>query len=190
MKQDETMRDIMIRASRACGGRITAVIYVLLSVAGYLLLVTGLCSAGIRDRVIAFVDNQAITMSDLEEQYSSTVKMTPDITKGDVLNTMINRMLLLREAKRYRIEAATQDDIMREYIDLKIKAFIRVSEDDIEKFYQKHITQFAGTDYVDAHEEIERYLTEKELNENLKVVLRELRGKAYIKIFLHGQQGG
>jgi hypothetical protein len=140
--------------------------------------------------VIAFVDNQAITMSDLEEHYSSTVKLTPDITRGDVLNTMINRILLLREAKRYRIEAATQDDVMREYIDLKIKAFVRVSEDDIEKFYQEHISQFAGTDYVDAHEEIERYLTEKELNENLKAMLRELKEKAYIKIFLHDQQGG
>jgi len=180
----------MIRGSRASCRCLTAIMYVFLSVAGYLLLVTGLCSAGIRDRVIAFVDNQAITMSDLEEHYSSTVKLTPDITRGDVLNTMINRILLLREAKRYRIEAATQDDVMREYIDLKIKAFVRVSEDDIEKFYQEHISQFAGTDYVDAHEEIERYLTEKELNENLKAMLRELKEKAYIKIFLHDQQGG
>jgi len=41
---------------------------------------------------------------------------------------MMNRILLLREAKRYRIEAATEDDVMREFIDLKIRAFIRVSE--------------------------------------------------------------
>jgi hypothetical protein len=139
--------------------------------------------------VIAFVDNQAITLSDLEEQYSTTIKLSPDITKTEVLNTMINRILLLREAKRYRIEAATQDDVMREYIDLKIRAFIRVGEGDIEGFYQENVSRFSGRSYEDAREEIERYLTEKELNEKLKAMVKELRGKAYIKIFLHGEQG-
>jgi len=150
-------------------------------------IVTDSLAAGISDRVIAFVDDQAITMSDLEEQYSNTLRLSPDSTKAEVLNTMINRILLLREAKRYRIEAATQDDVMREYIDLKIRAFVRVGEGDIEQFYQDNISKFSGRDFEDAREEIERYLTEKELNERLKVMLREFREKAYIKIFLYGE---
>lgn len=152
------------------------------------LLVTAISHAGIHDRVIAFVDNQAITLSELEETYRSTVNVSPGITKAEVLNTMINRILLLREAKQYRIEAAIQDDIIREYIDLKIRAFLRVSEADMERFYQEHISQFSGRDYDSVREEIEQYLIEKALNEKLKTVLEELRGKAYIRIFLSGKE--
>jgi len=158
--------------------------FLIVIVTCHVLLVADSPAAGIRDRVIAFVDNQAITMSDLEEHYSSTVKLSPAITKGEVLNTMINRILLLREAKQYRIEAATQDDVMREYIDLKIRAFIRVGEADVERFYQENISQFTGRDYEGVREEIEQYLTEKALNEKLKTMLQELREKAYIRIFL------
>src|SRR5512139_2186702 len=100
-------------------------IYVLLLVACHFLLVTD-GSAAISDRVIAFVDNAAITMSELDEQYRITTKVSPDITIGEVLDTMINRVLILREARKYRIEAPSLEQVMQEYIDLKIRAFIRV----------------------------------------------------------------
>jgi len=183
------MRKIMIRALLSCFKCITAGVCALLSVTCYFFLDTGYCSAGISDRVVAFVDDQAITLSDFEEQYTNTIRLSPDITREEVLNTMINRILLLREAKRYRIEAATQDDVMREFIDLKIRAFIRVSEGDIEQFYQDNLAKFSGRDFEDVREEIERYLTEKALNEKLKVMLKELREKAYMKILLYGEQG-
>jgi hypothetical protein len=185
----KAMRKMMIHDLRTFCKVTTAAVFALLFVTCYSLLVTSHSYAGIHDRVIAFVDNQAITLSDLEEQYRNTVKLSPDITNTEVLNTMINRILLLREAKRYRIEAATQDDVMREFIDLKIRAFIRVGEGDMERFYQENVSKFSGRGYEDAREEIERYLTEKELNEKLKAMLNELREKAYIKIFLHGEQG-
>jgi len=61
-------------------------------------------SAEVIDRVVAFVDDKAITLSELEEKYKAAVKLSPNIKKEDVLNTMINRVLLLREAKKLRIE--------------------------------------------------------------------------------------
>ncbi len=159
-------------------------IMTLLCIALHVLLPAGNSRAGISDRVIAFVDDQAITMSELDEQYRNTAKISPDIAMGEVLETMINRILLLREARKYRIESASVEQVMNEYIDLKIRAFIRVGEDDIEKFYNENKAEFAGKEFEDVRDEIDTYLTEKELNKRLKETLRGLRKDAYIRIFL------
>jgi len=140
--------------------------------------------AGIKDRVIASVDDQAITMSELDEQYRNTVKLSPDIAVGEVLDTMINRILILREARKYRIEASSPEQVMNEYIDLKIRAFIRVGENDIEQFFLENRDKFAGKEFEDVRDEIDAYLTEKELNARLKETLKELRRDAYIRVFL------
>jgi hypothetical protein len=140
--------------------------------------------AEILDRVVAFVSDQAITLSELQEQYGNSKKLTPDITEEEVLNTMINRLVLLSEAKKYSIEAPSTEEILNEYIDLKVRAFIRVSEKDIEAFYTDHKDKFIGKEFEDVREEIEKYFTEKELNTRLKELLKELRKNAYIKIQL------
>jgi SurA-like N-terminal domain len=149
------------------------------------LILTGhASSAEIFDRVVAFVNNQAITLSEFQEQYRNTLKIAPDVTENDVINTMINRILLLDEARKYRIEATTEDEMVKEYIDLKVRAFITVGEQEMEAFYEKNRSRFAGKEYEDVRGEIEHYLTEKELNERLKETLADLRKKAYIKIQL------
>ncbi len=141
--------------------------------------------AEIFDRVVACVDDQAITLSEFQEQFNSAKKLTPDITGEEVLDTMINRLLLLREAKKYMIEAPSNEEMLNEYIDLKVRAFIRVSEKDIEEFYGANKDKFKGKDYDDVREEIEKYLTEKELNERLKETLKKLRKNAYVKMQLN-----
>lgn len=141
-------------------------------------------SFGITERVVAFVDNQAITLSEFQEQKQNTAKMLPGVTDEEVVNTMINRKLILREAKKYRIEAPTEEDIMRDFIDLKVRAFIRVGEQDIEDFYRENKDKFEDKDFELVRDEIETYLTEKELNEMLKKVIIDLRKSVYIKIQL------
>ncbi len=140
--------------------------------------------AVIFDRVVAFVDDRAITLSEFREQYRNTLRVSPDVTEEEVLNTMVNRVLLLREANKYRIEAPTKDEMIRDYIDLKVRAFIKVGEDEIEAFYKKNMSQFAGREYEQVRGEIEQFLTEKALNEKLKETLKELRKTAYIRIQL------
>lgn len=142
-------------------------------------------SATIRDRVVAFVDNTAITLSELEEEYSKSLKVTPGITKEEVLNAMVNRVLLLREAKKIRLEAPSEDELLKEYIDLKIRPFIKIKEEEILYFYQKHIEDFQGREFETVREEIENYLAEAELNRLLKMHIDKLRRKAYIKIQLN-----
>ncbi|MBI5847403.1 MAG: SurA N-terminal domain-containing protein [Nitrospirae bacterium] len=146
-------------------------------------LITGTCSA-ISDRVIAFVDDHAITESELQESYKAASILSRSITREEVLNTMINRVILLKEAKKYRIEAPTVDEVLKEYIDIKIRAFIRVNDADIEKFYNANMQNFQDKGYEDVRDEIDMFLTEKELNERLKETLSDLRKKAYIRIYL------
>jgi len=141
-------------------------------------------SFAISDRVIAFVDDHAITLSELDESYKTTSAISRNVSYKEVLNTMINRVILLKEAKKYRIESPTIDEVLKEYIDLKIRAFIRVNDADIEKFYMANEQSFQNRSYEDVRDEIDMFLTEKELNERLKETLNDLRKKAYIRIYL------
>jgi DNA primase large subunit len=149
-----------------------------------LLLHVQLTHAAIHDRVVAFVDNQAITLSEFEEQYAGTLKLSPQVTKEEVLNTVINRILLLKEARKYRIEAPTREEVLNEYINLKVRAFIRVSDAAAEAFYRQNTAQFAGREYETVRGEIENYLTEKMLNDRLKEILVDLRKSSYIRVQL------
>jgi hypothetical protein len=145
-------------------------------------------AAAISDRVVAFVDNIAITASELEMKYAETVKVNPDIKKEEVLNTMINRTLMLREAKKMRLEAPSEDELLKEYIDLKIRAFIRIKDEEITDFYNKHAADFKGKELDAVRDEIENYLTEKELNQRLKTHIQELREKACVQVQLEGSE--
>jgi len=140
--------------------------------------------ASIRDRVVAYVDNMAITLSELESRYAETTPITPDITKEEVLETMINRALMLREAKKMRLEALSEQLLLNEYIDLKIKAFVRIKDESISEFYKSHIADFQGKSFEDVREKIENYLTEMELNQRLKAHISELRDKSCVKMQL------
>ncbi|MEK7197050.1 MAG: hypothetical protein AAB151_05230 [Nitrospirota bacterium] len=142
------------------------------------------CSAEVIDRVVAFVDDRAITMSELENSYKDTVKLMPDIKKEEVLNTVINRILLLREAKKLRIEAPAKDAIIQEYIELKLKTIIKITEEDLKEFYEKNRNEFGNVEFDDVRDKIENYLIEKEVNRRLEKHIEELRSKAYIKIQL------
>ena len=160
----------------------------LLIITFYFILFTSYLSflnAEIRDRVVAYVDNDAITLSELEERYAHTIEIEPDITKEEVLNTMVNRLLLLREAKNIKLEATSEDALIKEYIDLKVKVFIRIKEEEIIDFYNQHKADFQEKGLETVRDEIENVLTEKALNEHLKSHIEELKKKACVKIQLY-----
>jgi hypothetical protein len=159
-----------------------------LVITSYFILLTSYFSvldAQIKDRVVAFVDNDAITLSELEEKYSSALQITPDITREEVLRTMVNRLLLLREARKIKLEALTEDELLQEYIDFKIRAFIRVNEEDIVNFYEGHIEDFQEKELETVREDIENVLIEKALNERLISHINELKEKSCVKIQLY-----
>lgn len=166
-------------------------IYLRLSAAPFLfflafhfLFITFYAEAELIDRVVAFVDEEAITLSEFRSQYDNIRELSPDVTREEVIQTIINRKLLLREARKYRIEGPNDEEVMKEYIDLKVRAFIRVNETEIQRFYKEHIDRFEGKQFDAVRDDIEMYLTEKKVNERLKETLDRLKKDAYIKIQL------
>ena len=165
------------------------IINLLLTVCYLLLACSPLFAGGINDRVVAFIDNDAITLSELEMKYYDTVKVTSNITQEEVLNTMVNRLLLLREAKKIRLEAPSEDELLNEYIDLKIRAFIRIKEEELKDFYNKNISKFEGKELDSVRDDIENYLVEHEVNQRLKAHISELSVKSCVKIQLNVSRG-
>ncbi|MDP2167759.1 MAG: hypothetical protein Q8J64_05430 [Thermodesulfovibrionales bacterium] len=155
-------------------------------ITGILLMLLVFASSSLQaeviDRVAAFVDNEAITLSELEESFKKNAAVEPGITRSEALNTIINRTLLLREAKKLRMEARDEETLLREYIDLKVRAFIRIRESDIEAFYKKNNKEFKGLKLGEVKEKIETYLREKKVNQSLRHHIESLKAGSQIKI--------
>ncbi len=149
----------------------------------YLLLATCVY-ADILERVVAYVDDRAITLSEFNENAERTRKTLSNVSDVDIINSMINRLLLVQAAKKMRLEAPNEDELVREYTDIKIKASIIIEEEEIERFYSDNKDKFKGLDYFAVRDEIEKYLTEIETNKQLKKDIDELRAQADIRIQL------
>lgn len=151
-----------------------------------LILSICLCSGAdalqVIDGIAAFIDSDAITIVELEEAYAKAKLVDPSVTYETVLNSMINRKLLLRDAGKMRIENKCEEEIIGEYIELKVRAFIKISDADIENYYESNKSEFKGLKLADAREKIELYLIEKEVNQRLKRHIERLKSNAYIKI--------
>ncbi len=163
-----------------------------------LLLFTVHCSlftvvhAEVLERIVAIVDDEVVMLSEFNETFKSTSARDYRIkvTQKEVLDSLINRILLLKEAKRFNIEHAsviqTEDDdvLINEYIERRLRAFIYIPFDEIELFFKENKESFGGKDFYDVRDEIEEYLIEKELNKKLIKHIEELRKNAYIRIQL------
>lgn len=139
-------------------------------------------SAEVIDRVAAFIDDEVITLSEFQEYYRNTVIITPGISERDAMETLINRRLLLREANRLRLRGQSEDELIDKYIDIRVRAFTRVSSGEISAYYSENIERLDNTSLKDVEREIERLLLERKVNTELRSRLEELRKMSYIKI--------
>lgn len=155
--------------------------------------------AELLDRVVAIVDDEAIMLSELNSAYqrafshqgesAEAENSKTDIIQKGVLNGLINRVLLLKQAKKFSHSIQTRNDydentLIKEYIEKQLKTFIRIPFEEIEQFYEKNKEKFGSKDFYDVRDEIEELLIEKELNKKLIRHIEELRKNAYIKIQL------
>jgi len=162
-------------------------------VAGNLLFVNAACSEVV-ERIVAIVNDDLILLSDFREALRSARETDSSLSEEDVLNEMIENMLLLNEAKKYRTGApgknriidTDSEAVIQEYIDRRIKALIHIPYDDIETYYQMHRERYGDKDILDVRDEIEDRLVEKELAGRVRGFIEELRKKAYIRIQLNG----
>jgi len=156
---------------------LTVIMIILLS-----LITSQVPSAEVIERVVAIVNDDVILLSDLQE----AMMKTGNKDRMQVLNNLIDRRLLLEEALRYfpLLKGEDEETIIRRYIDLRIRPFIRVPLERIESYYETHKELYRDKRFYDVKDEIERALAEAEVKDRLKGHIKELRRKAYIRIQL------
>ncbi len=149
-----------------------------------LLLTLSLCTISnseIVERVVAYVDDYAITLSDVREAIVNSKVAQRPFTELEAIEALINRALLLREAKKMKIEGQESDQI-NEYIEIKIKSLIFIKDEEIQGFYEANQERFKGVALISVKDKIEKYLLEQETNKRLIEHLKELRERADIRV--------
>jgi len=149
-------------------------------------------SAEVLERVVAIVDDKVVLLSEFEETLLSAGDGRNIYTKKDVINQMINRIILLREARKFGFKKSIEDPedakaVVKEYIDRRIKAFIHIPYDQIESYYNENRGVFEKKEFYDVKDEIEEYLVSQELVKRLREYIEEQRNKSYIRIQLEDQ---
>lgn len=176
--------------------QLTKIFFVFLLFTHYLSLITAV-NAEVLERVVAIVDDEVVMLSEFNEAFqrafspqgesAEAEKSGREITQDEVLDSLINRILLLKEAKKFNLAIQTRKDdnaLINEYIERRLRAFIRIPFDEIESFYKENKDSLKGKDFYDVKDEIEEYLIEEKLNKRLLNHIEELREKAYIRIQL------
>lgn len=133
------------------------------------------------DRVLFYVDNQAVTLRDFNKFSTEIKKKVQSISNQDIIDLMINRTLMIKNAKELFLEG-TDDEIINNLIDFRIKSKIIITENQIRDYYEKNRAKFGERSYQSLREEIEKYLFERELNSKLKEFIEELRKNSDIKV--------
>jgi hypothetical protein len=138
---------------------------------------------------VAIVNNNVILLSEYKEALQAAKKSDEKVTEDAALNEMINRVLMLEQAKKLRLgqmdnSAGPVDDnkIINEYIDRRIRSFVHIPIQEIESYYIDNKEQFTGKAFYEVKDEIEDHLTEEELKIKLAENVEELRRRAYIRI--------
>ncbi len=141
-------------------------------------------NAAVVERVIAYVDGYAITLSDLKDSLTNARASNTTLTDQEAVEALINRVLLLREARKMKLEGQESSQI-NEYIEIKIKSLIFIKDEEIQGFYDANSEKFKGVPLPIIKDQIEQYLLEQETNKRLLEHLKELRQRADIKVQVH-----
>jgi hypothetical protein len=104
------------------------------------LLFSAFSYAEVIDRVVAIVDDEALMLSEFNKAYQDAQHSGITMNEREVLEGLINRALLLKQARKFVSVIQTvknENELISKYIEKRLKAFIRIPVDDIEYFYLK-----------------------------------------------------
>ena len=97
--------------------------------------------AEVLERVVAIVGEEAILLSDFLEEYERARNNDPKVTEGKVLNDMVDRNLLIHQAKKFslgtrkRVQGSDEEtELVKSYIERRIKSLIHIPFEDIEDY--------------------------------------------------------
>lgn len=146
-------------------------------------------AAEVIERVAAFVNDDAITLRELNKQYNILHAKDSSITKEMTLNTMINQLLLEKDADSHKITGTSKEDVINKYINIYVRSQVSVKDNEIDNYYNENINNLKDTNGVtkkieDIRNEIKVILLEKKVNIRLFELLKELKNKSYVRIQL------
>ena len=133
------------------------------------------------DRIVAIVDSHAITERELNAMHGLQARGGD---KADTLEEMINRYLILREAKLLRIEGEDSDEVFGKYISLKVRTLISVTDGEARRYYWRHKNDFGSAGFDAVKGEIKAIIEDRKTAEKLSTLLKELRSKAEIIVLV------
>ena len=170
--------------------RKTAFVFVVIA---FCMLLVNSIYAEVVERIVAIVNDEVILLSEFEKVVKSAEKSESYVSEEEVLDEMINRMLLLTEAKRFWIGTSTgrhlsdsdEDTFLQGYIDRRIKAFIHIPYEEVEDYYMENSESFDGKEFYEVRDEIEDKLITDALSVKVREYIEGLRKKAYIRVQLN-----
>lgn len=148
--------------------------------------------AELLERIVAVVNEEVILLSELNNEVQLRKAQAAGVSYEEVLDEMINRSLLLGQAKKMRIEGDAESDkslmiddiIINGYIERRVKAFIHIPLKDMEDYYNKNAVAYGKRKFYEVKNEIETKLLETRLKEKLQEHIRDLRKDSYIRVQL------
>lgn len=151
---------------------------------------TGAVSSEVLDRVVAVVNDEVILLTELKNEMSVREESWSGLTAAGVLEDMINRLLLLEEARKFmlNIKAADIDSAIELYVERRIKSMILIPFEEIESYYVDHRELYGDKEFYDVKDEIESFMLENEFKIRLLRHTKELRSKSYIRIQLEDSE--
>ncbi len=172
----------------------------LLLVILFVFAVSTLTMCGKKEIIVANVAGEKITLSDfntrfeyyLQAKYAQQPDLIPQARNSleerkAVLRDMINEKLILKEAKKLKIDKqedvknmiklSTQQIILKAYIDKFLSKDIKVSEAEIDDFYNKNKKYFKNADPEMARKQIKYQLTLKQYDKKIAELIDKLKNK-------------
>jgi hypothetical protein len=134
------------------------------------------------DRVVAYIDHIAITRRELDAQHAKELSLHPSRTRRQTLEAMINTTLMLRDARRLRLGANDDAELLEKYLDLKVRALVLVTDKDIGIYYNENRERMGNRSLRAVKPEIRAYLEELKYNRTLKEHIARLRVSVLIEI--------
>lgn len=154
-------------------------------------LLTVYAQAEIIERVVAIVNDDIILLSEFKDAYRGAALSRARISEGEFLDEMINKILILQQARRFGFDASVESRefadnlIVEKYLERRIKAFIHIPFADVENYYLDNRPLFKGKSFFDVQDEIEAVLLDESLGDKISQHIKELRDNSYIRVQLH-----
>ena len=147
-------------------------------------------SAEVLDRVVAVVNDEVILLTELNNEISARKEYDDGLTTAGVLDDMINRLILLEDARKFVLNTASADidSIIDLYVERRIKAMIYIPFEEMESYYAGHMDLFGDKDFYEVKDEIESYMLENELKTRMVKHIKELRSESYVRIQLEDSE--